>query len=102
MRHVMTSRFLAGVVSLAVTVGIIIGGVTASLATSEGQPVPPAVITEDMPEWDCTTMGNRTCGPSVDLSDPFTRCLDAVDGAHLPGWMWECHETPPPVIAPQQ
>lgn len=97
-RHLMTGRFLAGAVILAVTVGVLIGGTVASLATSpEGHPV-TGVITEDMPGWDCATMGNQVCGSDRDLTDPFERCLSAVEAAHIPGWMWECHQTPPPVI----
>lgn len=98
-RHVMTGRFLAGVLALAVSAGVLIGAVTVSLATSEGHPAPVSgVITEDDPRWDCTTMGDRVCGPTYDLTNPFDRCLLAVESAELPGWMWECRETPPPVI----
>lgn len=52
-------------------------------------PVPTrAVITEDMPGWDCRTMGNRVCGPDpsatpYDLGDPYTRCVLALDAAEV-------------------
>ena len=29
-----------------------------------------------------------------DLSDPWERCLAAVEDARIPGWMWECREFP--------
>lgn len=42
----------------------------------------PAVVTEDMPEWDCLTMGNRACVIRGHLvvniddmpTDPYERC----------------------------
>lgn len=98
MRHLMTGRFLSGLILAGVGIGILAGGALATLqASSEGHPA-TGVITEDMPGWDCATMGNRVCGSDRDLTDPFERCLSAVEAAHIPGWMWECHQTPPPVI----
>lgn len=86
-RHLMTGRFLAGVVILAVTVGVLIGGTVASLAMSpEGHPA-TGVITEDDPRWDCVRMGNRTCRingvlmTSIDdmPTDPIGRCVYLMD-----------------------
>lgn len=94
-RHVMTSGFLGAVVSGAVTVGILIGGVVAGVAYDSRPSVvhTPAVvsagdgyrITEDDARWDCLRMGNLTCRvdgvlmtsiedmPGVEA--PYDRCL---------------------------
>lgn len=46
------------------------------------------VITEDSPGWDCGSMDNRVCGSDLeaytDMTQPYDRCLRALDGAHLP------------------
>lgn len=34
----------------------------------------------------------RYVRPVFDISNPFERCLAAVESAELPGWMWECNE----------
>lgn len=58
-RHVMTSGFLGAVVSLAVTVGMMAGGVLTELVHSYNG---PEVITEDDVRWECRSMGNGMCG----------------------------------------
>lgn len=76
---------LAMLLTGAVTVGIL-ACVTVDLAT-ERKPAevkPAEVITEDDPRWDCATMGNRICGDRVNLEDPYTRCVLALDGAEVP------------------
>lgn len=32
-----------------------------------------------------------------DLSNPFDRCLAAMQDAEIPGDMWDCYETPQPI-----
>lgn len=29
---------------------------------------------------------------SFDITDPWERCLSAMESAHIPGDMWECYE----------
>ena len=36
-------------------------------SSNEESPVQPR-CEEDMPCWDCTTMGNRICGPATDIA----------------------------------
>jgi hypothetical protein len=99
--YMFSHRALTGVIMFAVLAGGVTGAVITGMVASEGHPAPSGVITEDMPGWDCATMGNGTCGPTHDLTDPFDRCLSAVESAELPAWVWECHQTPAPVIKPQ-
>lgn len=99
--YMFTHRALTGVIMFAVLAGGVTGAVITGMVASEGHPA-SGVITEDDPRWDCATMGNRVCGTSpVDLTDPFTRCLEAMEAAEIPAWMWECREHRPTVTAPQ-
>lgn len=87
--HAFTSPGMAVFTVLALVTGALVA-VGVSGALSEGQPVPPAVITEDDPGWDCVRQGNRTCRirgvlvTSIDdmPSDPFARCVFLMD---IPG-----------------
>lgn len=44
-------------------------------------------ITEDSPAWDCTTMGNRVCGPQS-VGGGIAGCYD--DGGSIVA-LWPCH-----------
>ena len=49
----------------------------ATLAASFAPARPPQFITEDSPRWDCSTMGNRQCGPYNGTQDaPRLQCLE--------------------------
>lgn len=48
--------------------------------------------TEDSPGWDCTTQGDRSCSGRWDLTNPFERCLAAMEQAEIPADVWECRE----------
>jgi hypothetical protein len=54
------SRILAGLVAAALLA--LSGGVASAHESGAGS---GAFIPEDAPGWDCATMGNRQCGPSL-------------------------------------
>ena len=62
-------------------------GVTVGLVQLGQAVAEPATITEDSPEWDCVTMGNRVCGPGNDQGKPAA-CYD--DGGVIVA-SWPCH-----------
>lgn len=78
-------RFPAMAVIAAFTLGILTATAVDTLRPA-GEPV--TEVTEDSADWDCATMGNRVCGSDLttftDMSQPYDRCLTALDGAHLP------------------
>lgn len=93
----MSTRFLVvllagtAVLSSALSVGgYALGQVWARELSGQAAQVSPIVWTESVPDPE----------RSFDLGSDFERCLAAMDAAHLPGWMWECHEFPQPILTP--
>lgn len=41
----------------------LIGAIAAFGAMALAEPPTPTACVEDMPCWDCNTMGNKVCGP---------------------------------------
>lgn len=78
-------RFPAMAVIAAFTLGILTATAVDTLWPA-GKPA--AQVTEDSAGWDCATMGNRVCASDLvtftDMSQPYDRCLAALDGAHVP------------------
>lgn len=84
MKHVMSTRFLVVLLCLA------------SVAGAAGSMAVQGWAQYARVGW--SVQGVRPLSEPLDtetqfdLGSPFERCLAAVDGAELPGWMWECHE----------
>ena len=58
-------RVLVGVAAFAVAGTLIVSGVRDQQAHDtyeQNHPVPATTCTEDMPCWNCQTMGNHVCG----------------------------------------
>lgn len=60
------------------TLGAVVAAWVVTTAATAPQPelvqgTPHAAIQEDQPGWNCTTMGNRVCGPGYDLTHEDTR-----------------------------
>lgn len=66
-----TYRLRAGLVALALGLGLVVG-LWHSRADAQDWPPPQRGdnCTEDMECWDCETMGNRICGPIPVPADP--------------------------------
>ncbi len=85
-KHAVDSMILQRLVRCVVLVAVALALCAFLLARMDNtkpagaQEIPPAVITtentpdgechEDMPCWDCSTMGNQVCGP-VDIGTPL-------------------------------
>lgn len=62
----MTRAALTLTATVATLLTLTCGGI---VATAQPLREPPLRITEDMPGWDCETMGNRICGPVLRQPD---------------------------------
>lgn len=74
----------AGAVALAVKVSLTLG----ALAIATHAHGTPTRITEDDPRWNCTTMGNRICGPN-NANGVTAGCYS--DTGSAPVHLWPCH-----------
>ena len=89
MKHLMSTKFAAGLGTVVLTVGMFAGGLVASVS-SPSPSTPPggpglSADSEDSPGWDCLRQGNVTCRidgvlvtslegmPPVD--QPYERCV---------------------------
>lgn len=94
MKHVMTSRYLAILLGLAMFTGVAATLAGQYLGTRAGTPTVTAWGVKDLVGYPVgSVVGNGVWDAHlVILGDPFTRCLDAMEAAQLPAWMWECRE----------
>jgi len=78
-----------------VSVGLIVWTVVcATVGMVLGVPVAQAELDRHGVGWGVRGVRPVSSPTEVqfDLGSDFERCLAAVEAAHLPGWMWECHE----------
>lgn len=69
----MTRRGIAPeAATAAMLVAFVLGVLTAGWSWTDptGLPERNVTITEDMPGWDCATMGNQVCGPDAGTIPP--------------------------------
>lgn len=57
---------------MSAVIALLIALLMALQALMAGPPSPTDRCWEDEPCWDCHTMGNRICGPTVDQGDNDT------------------------------
>lgn len=69
--HFLNRAVPRAIVIVAAVLLWVLSPMSADASTAPMAPDSAPVITEDMPGWDCRTMGNRVCGVS------------GVDGAHV-------------------
>lgn len=63
----------------ALTIALLAGG-SAIGALTGGSDHRPPTITEDHPDWDCTTMGNKVCGVTEEQRAIAWRAWDSQEG----------------------
>lgn len=73
---------------------------TAATATPAALPTPAPSCAEDDVCWDCATMGDRKCGPRLDLDVPLAEAMGGsctselcwIPGEHAVPDSYPCHD----------